>query len=88
HPIYQEIKALISLRNNHQAFKSNNYYFEKTIDDERVIEFIKEDDKDNKFKLILNTSSKPLNLVAEKIVYKHLYEDNILAIDGLIIIEK
>ena len=60
--------------------------FNQNINNDRVIEFIKEDTLGNNLEIILNCSEKDVELNLDKeILFSNLLEGNILQKDGILI---
>ena len=84
--ILNKIKNIIALRNDEPLFRCNHFYFNQNINNDRVIEFIKEDTLGNNLEIILNCSEKDVELNLDKeILFSNLLEGNILQKDGILI---
>lgn len=81
-----EIKKLIQLRKSEPTFKSRNFHFPNSIDNPRVIEYIKLDEDNNKIEVLFNCDDKPVQVGDEgEILFKRLLEGEILAPRGILI---
>lgn len=87
HKEIEQIKTMIQLRKQWKAFRSRNFHFPNTIDDNRVVEYIKIDEEQS-IKVILNCGEKNV-IVPDKgnVLYSRKLEGNKLLPDGVVIIE-
>lgn len=80
------VKKLISLRNSEFLFRSRNFHFTNEINNDRVLEYIKLDDYNNKMAVRLNCSDEDINVEPKgKVLFKHLFDDGILRKNGILI---
>lgn len=83
----KQIKTLIKLRTQCKAFRSRNFHFPNTIEDDRVVEYIKIGEKQS-VKVILNCGQEQV-AVSEKgnVLYSRRLEGEKLLPNGVVIIE-
>ncbi len=74
-------KCLISLRKNNDALVSQNIKFEYNHDDNRVIEYL----KDNRVRVVINSSDKEITLSHESCLFSRKMKDNKLLPGGVAI---
>ncbi|MSS63421.1 glycoside hydrolase family 13 protein [Velocimicrobium porci] len=83
----EQIKTLIKLRKSHAALRSRNFHFPNTIDDDRVVEYIKLDGQQS-VKVIMNCGEHAVLIKEEgKVVYNRNLVGNQLKKNGIVIIE-
>ena len=82
-----KIKALISLRKQFPALRSNRYHFTHISDNPRIISYLRTDDEDREIMVVLNCSSEPLslNIQKKKILFSLGFDSNELSVNGSII---
>ena len=83
------MKTLIRLRKEKNAFRSSNICFTKHTDNERVLSYIKKDDKGEDIEVILNCSDEDIiiNKTCE-VIFSRLYDGKVLKQNGFIIIKR
>ncbi|MSR92378.1 glycoside hydrolase family 13 protein [Inconstantimicrobium porci] len=83
------MKTLIRLRKEKNAFRSSNICFTKHTDNERILSYIKKDDKGEDIEVILNCSDEDIiiNKTCE-VIFSRLYDGKVLKQNGFIIIKR
>lgn len=80
------MNQIIKLRKEEQLFKSRNFHFPNTIKNNRVIEYIKLDEYDNKLEVLINCSNETISIKGEgKVLFSNLYSNNRLHSKGVLI---
>lgn len=80
------IKNLIKLRKEEQLFRSRNFHFPNTIENDRVIEYIKLDEWGNELEILLNCSDRIISIEEDgEVLFSHLYSKNGLLKNGILI---
>lgn len=80
----EKMKQLILFRKNIEAFRNNNIKFLNNIQNDRVIQYCKTDDKE-KIIVTINASQEELNIKTENILFSNLLCENILKPNGILI---
>lgn len=79
------VKTLIKLRKENQCCKSRNFHFPNTIENKRVMEYIKID-YENQIQVILNCSDEEVYIPkGGKVLLSRLYADQLLQPKGVVI---
>lgn len=78
------IKKLINIRKDYEPLRGNGIQFINTINNKRVIEYIKYD-KDTKIKVVINGSDENIRVNSDNIIFSNLLDGNILKKNGTLI---
>lgn len=86
--IFETIKAIIQLRNQHPCMKSQYFHFENTFyKEDRIIELLKIDNNNHKIRIIINASDHDVYVEVYQTLFCYKYYQHHLSSGGILAYE-